>query len=225
MNRKKSGYAFILLVIFVDIIGTGAFYGYASYLFNKEVISNAQVAVVLFASMDDNFNLSSETKRRMIHALSLIDRRLVKDILCVGGARAHSSISGADVMKRWFIQHGVSSKRVFTGCCSRDTITNIESAINFLKRKKFKSACFVSSPVHLLRVRYFCRNKKGYYFFYDSYPPLSTIPRIKAWEIVAQVHHEWLAWLSYFILPTKIYRSYINVIRSQGSGAATKRFG
>lgn len=121
---------------------------YSKYSFNNSFACG----IVFFHSVTKQGNLSNETNERCNLALRLFKDGMIKNILCAGGASSNKA--GSNMMKDYLIDFGIPDSIIITDSLSYSSKTNISEAYKHLNIKNYKSALLISSPTHILRLKY-----------------------------------------------------------------------
>lgn len=200
--------AVVLAILAVDQLTVWAYGSYANEVYGVMPSSAADAAVVLFSAFDADGSLDAETHRRLEHGISLLRRSMVREILCSGGAGADGRRQGAKAMAAYLRERGIFPGNIHAEWTSFDTSTNVEQSLAFARRQGWTSLVFVSSPVHLPRVRFFAPNAPTRLQF--SAYTASGVASQGGWsELNLQAHHEWVAWSGYVLLPRAHYRAWV----------------
>jgi len=170
------------------------------------------VAIVFWSGETE---ISCETLRRINYALKLYHKGLIKNIICVGGARPSKNFYGAEIMRQIFLASGIPENRLWSEQISNDTQSNWCEASKIIKQQKFKSVTLISSPLHLFRLKHILSQQNDLNFSLNPYPYSDSEPRINLLELWLDIHYEWTAFILLKILPHSVYRKIINILRSQ----------
>lgn len=162
--------------------------------------------------------LGKETLRRVNHAINLFRQGLVENIFCVGGARPKRNVFGSEYMKQTLIDSGVPSKKILTERQSYDSKSNWKIASCSIKANDWNAVVIITSPLHIHRLKRSVFNEPADHldlFFspysYHSYKDTNLeLTRFAAW---LQVQHEWLGYLSHYLLPESLRRYVLKTIR------------
>jgi len=76
----------------------------------------------------------------------------IKNILCSGGASSNKA--GSNMMKDYLIGFGIPDSIIITDSLSYSSKTNISEADKHININNYKSALLISSPTHILRLKY-----------------------------------------------------------------------
>jgi uncharacterized SAM-binding protein YcdF (DUF218 family) len=170
--------------------------------------------VVLFSGFGDNRGIDSETLRRLNHAHRLVKDSAQAKIICVGGARPRTNRFGSLLMRDYLSGLGYHPSRIITETGSNSSQSNIFAATQILEERKVPNATLVSSPIHLLRLKWMLGKmapKMEYHFrpyhFRDADPSISWL------TIYRQIHHEFAAFIAGAILSNRSYKRLIDFLR------------
>jgi len=173
----------------------------------------ALIAVLFHDFSADDTGVSSETKRRIHYALSLVERKGVRYILVAGGNRPDMSLSGADRMALYIRSiGGVDPAAIIVENKSRDSMSNLENIGRVMDGLEAVSAGLVSSPLHLWRIQEMDKVLQRKFFFLP-YDAASCSPPLSRKEIWYMVHYNLAAYAAYRILPRHWYARTVRWIR------------
>ena len=205
--------AVFLAILAADQVAVWAYQEYATRVYGIVPPSSADAAVVLFSAFDGDGSLDAETRRRLEHGAGLLRRGTVRSLLCSGGAHKNRLPEGAETMAAYLTARGILPEEILVENRSFDTSTNVEQSTAIAQRKGWTSLVYVSSSVHLPRVRYFARNT-GIRVMFSGHTG-SRNGLLAGWgEVTRQVHHEWAAWIGYALLPRACYQAWLAAWRS-----------
>jgi uncharacterized SAM-binding protein YcdF (DUF218 family) len=200
-----------------------AWYGHmARSHFGERNPSRADCAIVLFNDFRGDWTINDETIRRCNHALSHFRNRRISAILCSGGSRPRHSTSGARLMAQWLSERGVPSHKLHVEVNSCETVGNIRNSMKMLHALGYRSALFMSSPLHLYRIEFLLSKKEifqGIRVGFAPYPYKGISPEINYLEALKQTHYEWISFALYLLLPKRFYNRIIYHLRGCRPGA------
>lgn len=191
-----------------DQLGVALYYQHMNARYGVVPSQPADAAVVLFGGYAGHGTLDAETHRRVRHAAALFAAGVVSAILCSGGRRDPDEGAGSQLMAAALEKWGVPRGRIQSEAESFDTLTNVTHSLRAAESRGWRSLVFVSSPVHLGRVRQAAEGSRIRisYSAYTAGPPGAAVPwSEKTW----QVHHEWAARAAYLALPREIYLEWV----------------
>ena len=170
---------------------------------------------VFFQGFGEWNGLSPESYRRVSYAFGLYRAGFSRQLVCVGGDRPDQAVSGAALMRATLISLGMPADLVRTAPPSFDSTTNVEAVSILAKRENWESLVVVSSPLHLLRVRYIAdRIPEHVHATFSAYDLDTTRPALGFAELWQQVHYEWVAWLLTATLSREQLQGLAHALRS-----------
>lgn len=202
---------FLILILGVNIGGASAVIQFAKKEFSKPVLSS-DAAVVLFSGFENNIYLDEETKLRLNHAKQLYDTRKVHRIICVGGYRSDSDAFGGLLMQDYLISLKTPNEQIYAGKGSFETFGNISEAYSISKQYDIESLIFVSSPVHLLRVRGIAGRIPHLKVQYSGYKK-NEMDFFQTGSQILQVYHEVVSLVAFKYLTRDQYIKFIRFLR------------
>ena len=170
--------------------------------------SEADCAIVLFEDFAQGWALNEETTRRCRHTLDLYLKARVSAIISSGGNRPKEGKSGAKAMFQWFSEHGVPRDALHLENDSCDTLGNIRNSTRVAAALGYSSALFVSSPLHLYRIKFLLRRKtasEGITVRLAPYSYQGISPKPGGLSLFKQAHCEWISLGLYLLLPRTLY--------------------
>ena len=151
-TRKKICLSLVLgaaVLIVCDIVFVSLFVYTAEDRLIDLTGSRFDTGVVLFADFGAGQSVGEETKRRLRHALTLLQGGKVNQLLCSGGYRPHRSLAGSQLMVQKLMAMGVEGEKVAAEVGSYDTWSNLARSLDLLKHKQSQRVVIISSPIHL----------------------------------------------------------------------------
>ena len=99
-------------------------------------------------------------RNRLAVALDGMEQNPNAQIIVCGGQGDDEICTEASVMRRWMVNHGADSARITVEDQSRNTVQNIENALQICRKKGWSTDQIgvLSSGFHLFRVRHIMRN-------------------------------------------------------------------
>lgn len=217
MTKTGKRIALIVVVFFIaDIL---LFYLYGELVkarFAAETPAKADCAIVLFGDFCDDFCLGDETIRRCHHALRLFVNSRISSIVCSGGNRPGKGKSGAVMMRRWFSEHGVPDKALYSESASCDSLSNLEDSMELVRSLGIYSVLVVSSPMHLYRLDSLLSAKTEFYGMDVRLEPYSygnARPELGPHLLFLQTHYEWISLFIFRWFPRGLYDEIIYLLR------------
>ncbi len=148
---KKTGS--IILSLFVLNIICVIIYWNVSVSYSDIVYAKSyDCGILFFHSLTKQRTLSTDTKERCSLAVNLFKTGVIKRIICAGGAS--SDKSGSIMMRNLVNTMGVPDSTIISDTLSYSSVTNIIESSKIIKSNNFNSALLISSPTHLLRLKY-----------------------------------------------------------------------
>ncbi len=173
----------------------------------------SDVAVVLFSDFARG-GLGAETLRRVSFAAKMFEQGAFDYIVCAGGARPSRNVYGSELMRQWFLAAGILPDRLYLEKRSNDTRSNLIEGFRMVREKGWQTACVVSSPLHVFRIKEIVREVEGSlsvllaaYSYGDCRPAMG---RVALW---GQTHYEWASRLLPRMLPIRMYEKMIEMLR------------
>ncbi|MCC7483954.1 MAG: YdcF family protein [Burkholderiales bacterium] len=201
-------------VVAADLVAAHWYHARMSAAYSVVPAAGADAAIVLFSAYAPDGSIDAETRRRLDHATRLFGTGVVRAVLCSGGHRR--SADGAELMARYLEERGVPGASVFSESGSYDTQTNVERSAAVARARGWRSVVFVSSPVHLARVHALAA-ASGLNATYSAYHAGTVEPGPRWSERISQVHHEWVAWAAWSLLPPARYRDWVARYRGRAA--------
>ncbi len=127
----------------------------------------ADVIIVLGASVDGDGTPGETLESRIEHAVTLWRRRLARRIICTGGYTGQAHRSESSACRATLIALGVPPEAVYIEERSQNTYENARYALEIMVENDLQSAVVVSSGYHLLRARW---------LFWRAGQPVHTSP-------------------------------------------------
>lgn len=172
-----------------------------------------QAAAILFNDFNPTFTgINNETRRRLHHGMSLMDRNRVRQLIVVGGNREASGRKGAQFMADYLLEHGVPAEKIRVEASSKDSMSNLEQLGKMARAHNIDTLGLVSSPYHLLRLQTM-RIPISADLRLHAYNPADCIPPLTRREVWFSAHYNALAYAAQLILPTSSYRRIVMWIR------------
>lgn len=102
--------------------------------------------------LEDDSTMSEELKRRLGKTKELMEK-FPKSKLLVSGGAVTTSLTEAEVIYDWLIDHEIESNRIYLDDNARDTVGNIQGFIELIKSHNLSGVnyCCVTSMSHLAR--------------------------------------------------------------------------
>ena len=172
-----------------------------------------KMAAILFNDFNETFTgVSKETKRRLNHGLTMLEKNRVEQLIVVGGNREESQRKGAQLMADYLLESGVSKEKILLEKTSSDSISNLEKLSMIMVKQGVDSVTLISSPYHLWRIRSMNMPSKTK-FSYFPYSPTDCIPPLSRWEIWLSAHYNLTAYFLHALLPQSAYRNFVRWVR------------
>ncbi len=208
----------ILIIFITDIAGIELYLNHVlgfikKHSYNQPKYSDA--GVILFSGFD-NGGVNRETQRRLNQALYLFKKGYFHFIVCSGGSRPNKKRFGSILMKNWLLRKGIKKSLIFVENSSYDTLTNIRYSIKTAKQNRWKKILVISSPLHIYRIAKTFHMPKDIKVSLYAYNYKDVYPSLRHKDYIQQVHHEWLSFVSYYVLPQDIYDKFIRRVRLKG---------
>ncbi|MEE9412553.1 MAG: YdcF family protein [Methylococcales bacterium] len=199
--------------VILDIVFTIAFLSWSQLSLQLPSHIEADGAVLLFAGMGSQERVD-ESHRRINQAYDLYQRGTVKEILSTGGYGSGMQPSGAEMYQQKLLTQGIPAHALSMEGLSYDTLTNIDNALSIIEDKQWKRIIFVSSPTHLLRVKYYLKNRTmDIEVYYSPYEYFQSQPESGLLALWQRVHSEWAIYLMYNVLGQEQFSSLVRSIR------------
>ncbi len=217
-KRKMSpGALAILFLVGAFVIDLAVFYTLPLGLLYPEMIDNNETrtgtAAILFNDFNDDFTgINDETKRRIHHGISLLEKGEVKQLVAVGGNREKSRRKGAQLMADYMLEQGVTAGNIIVEAGSNDSISNLQQLEQLLGDREIVVLGVISSPYHLLRIKTMDIPLR-FKLSLSAYDPASCIPPLTRSEVWFSAHYNALACLAQTFLPESLYRKVVLWVR------------
>jgi len=178
----------------IDIIAVTVFW-VSSVRYTGDYKDTFDCGIVFFHSITKSGDLSDESVKRCLKALQLYDESKLSNIICTGGLKINFPKTGSRMMKEYMIAGGVSAQNIFADTVSHSSLTNWRESLKIIREKGFKKIIIISSPSHILRLKYICR-EPGLYIEYITFTPDSGI-----FNIFIDSNIEFGKWIFLLVLP------------------------
>lgn len=210
MNIKKikiKKLALILIIFFliIDISAAYYYYYFCDNYVNERKCESADVAVVFFASLDEDYNLSELQKARLNKAIDLYKNNVVRNIICVGGNRPNQNLYGSRKSSKYVLAKGIPREAIFIDTLSFDTQTNLREAHNIIRLNNFDKVIYVSDAIHLHRISLFSN--------YSNYCLNGIDYNFNVFEVVRMSNQSFISFLLENILSDEDYIKFIYFLR------------
>ncbi|MCG8607167.1 YdcF family protein [bacterium] len=213
---KKALYrvSFIVCLLLVDLGGSWL---YVHVAFSKHRNpcgrSTFDAGVVFFDDFDDHGGLGPGTIARLDMMERLYRKNFVRNVICVGGVRHARNLFGAAMMKERLTTKGIASERVYSDSVSFDSVSNWMEARKIIRAESFEHVLLVSSALHLFRLQKIAQEQEievcANPYFLVPQPSKDGI--VQHWK---EVHHEWLAWLVWVVVPRETHSKLLRFWRN-----------
>lgn len=169
---KKSGITLFALIV-LNIICVSVYWNTSVSFSENKFTKPYDCGILFFHSVTKQGTLSSDTKERSGLCAKLYKEGIIRKVICAGGAS--SDKSGSKMMREYTIKLGVPDSCIFSDTLSYSSETNIIEANKIIKSENFSSVLLISSPTHILRLKYIAgkyleRNEIGLCTFKYDYP-------------------------------------------------------
>ena len=208
-RRRGGGSRLPLLAAILlgaDLLAVGLYLAWAGMSLPPSVPTTTHpVGVVFFDGFGAREGLGPVSLARVEHAAALARNGLAERLVCVGGSRPQRPESGAALMAAALARRGVPPARIRHDTASFDTRTNWQSALALMPAGAAEQALLISSPLHLLRIRFITAGA-------GTPAPTASIHaelRRRGPAIWLDTHREWLAWAAMTLLPADWHRRWI----------------
>ena len=146
-------------------------------------VSDRAMLVVLGCAVEDG-RPSKTLERRLERALSILSAQPSTCAVVTGGPVAGSTLTEADVMAQWLIEHGIEPARVFLERQARNTNENLANSVALLEQLglAYDQIAIVSSDYHLWRARDAARRLKLPLDIMTVAAPTPPASRLQQWS-------------------------------------------
>ena len=110
-------------------------------------------ALIVLGYRCDQDRIHPLLQERIDTAITLWKKYRFRYMIVSGGAVA-SSISEAEIMKRYLVSRGVEPSRILLENCSRNTVQNIVNCRILMREHGLNSCLLVSNSFHIRRMKY-----------------------------------------------------------------------
>ncbi|MCR9141541.1 MAG: YdcF family protein [bacterium] len=186
----------------------------------KRPVAEFDAVVVFCAGIGPHSGLDATTVERLHFAAELYRRGAAPVVVGIGGHwRENRLAKRRDGMTRISGAAGLPGGAIVQDRESYDTVTNIDEFFRLADAYGWRRVAFVTSPLHMLRVRYESASRSINASQPDS---ISSVPVAESLEIVSlpftasgqaslfaawrEAHHEWIAWSMTLVLPETVFR-------------------
>ncbi|MCI0472638.1 MAG: YdcF family protein [Ignavibacteria bacterium] len=146
----------VLLVLFlVDITAVTVFWIFSTR-YSGDYNEHFDCGLVFFHSITKKEDLSEESVKRCTKAMQLYFEMNLDNIICTGGLKTNLPRTGSKMMKEFLTAGGVNVKNIFADTLSHSSLSNWRESLKIMKEKGFKKILIISSPSHILRLKYIC---------------------------------------------------------------------
>ncbi|MEZ4754621.1 MAG: YdcF family protein [Bdellovibrionota bacterium] len=186
------------LLILLDLVLAVTFVSIAEVLQPSiESLNKADAAVVFFDDFGGSSGLSQESMKRATDAASLYKAGKVSYVFCVGGYRENKFATGSMYLATYLESLKVPLEIVSIDRKSFSTQGNLEAVSSMLKDLKLNSLIYVSSPVHLIRIKALSAIDA------QSYSS-GRLRNSNLTQVIEDAHYELGAWIVNFVLPEEL---------------------
>lgn len=157
--------------------------------------SSYDCGIIFFHGITKQGTLSEDSKQRCELGANLFKTGKVRNIICAGGSTLKKP--GSVIMRDYIKSLGLPDSSIILDSLSYSSITNLKEAGKIVGNKSFSSAILISSPTHMLRLKYLAEKylpgtQNGYTTF--SYDYSIT-------DIFLDCNSEFIKWVYLLILP------------------------
>lgn len=154
MRRALFLAARVLFAAFLLIITAFVFLAFqVDRLGRQDHALASDVIVVLGARVNADGSPGSDLTSRTYRAVDLWQAGYAPDIICTGGFKSEP-LSAANVCRRFAIELGVPSGRIWLADGSSNTIEDAQMTAMVMAAQGWRTAILVSHPLHLFRARW-----------------------------------------------------------------------
>lgn len=150
---KKLKYLYYLLFIWFSIHTI-----YCIYDGLKDEKKQADVAVILATTVNEDGSLSERLEKRVQCGLQLYQNKRVKKIIVSGGFGKEGYFE-ADKMRDYLIKEGVPKKDIIVDNKGNNTRLTVKNTLKLQEKLQFKSIIVVSQYFHITRTKKLFKKK------------------------------------------------------------------
>ena len=163
----------ISVLFLVDILAVAVFW-ISSTRYSGDYYEHFDCGLVFFHSITKRGDLSDESVKRCTKAMQLYYEKKLDNIICTGGLKINFPRTGSNMMKEFLKAGGVNGKNIYADTLSHSSLSNWRESLKIIKVKGFKKILIISSPTHILRLKYICE-EPGLYVKCVTFDPDSGI--------------------------------------------------
>ncbi|MCU0373046.1 MAG: YdcF family protein [Ignavibacteria bacterium] len=194
MNKIKKIIRGILVLFLIDIIAVVVYWA-LSTRYSADYNEHFDSGLVFFHSVTKRGDLSDESVKRCTKAMQLYYEKNLDNIICTGGLKTNFPRTGSKMMKDFLTAGGVNGKNIFADTLSHSSLSNWRESLKIIKEMGFKKILVISSPTHILRLKYICV-EPGLYVKCVTFAPDSGIR-----DIFLDCNIEFGKWFFLLLLP------------------------
>ncbi|WP_163336076.1 YdcF family protein [Desulfopila sp. IMCC35008] len=212
-----KAFKWLLVFLVIDLLCS---FIWSAYIIKKTKsftkLTDLHAVVILMGDFTNNYKgLGPETLKRLNFALSLHNDLSIDNYLCVGGSRPTENIVGADLMKEYLVQKGISPVHVYADGNSFDTRGNWADALQLIEQKNWKTIGVISSAFHLYRFKeYIAPTNEEIQVSLIPFPYDRSTPKTTLANLWISIHYEWLTYALY-AMPEPVYDMIVSLLRPQ----------
>ncbi len=155
MKIRKGKLGVVLLII---TIGYFLFTLFSVYMYSKkDNTQKADAAVVLGTAIWGN-KPSPVFEERIKHGINLYQSGIVDNLIFTGGIGQGQKFSEAEIGRKYALEKGIPSQRIFIEEKSTITDENLKYAKSILQENNFEKVLIVSDPLHMKRAMLMSQN-------------------------------------------------------------------
>lgn len=214
--RRPPFMRVLLVLLMTDALVTVGYLILVQRVLDHHAPDGAEdVGIVFFQDFGSQGGLGTGSVRRVDRAATLYHRDRLQDLILVGGARPETGALGAERMAQALIERGVPAARLHVDRRSFDTTTNWHAARRYLDVGGWQRPVLISSPWHLLRIRWYAAETRALALV----PTDAVLPslRKRPLESLVDIHWEYLAWAARGLLPEGLYHGLLEQWRRQSA--------
>ena len=194
MNIIKKIVRGISVILLIDIIAVAVFW-LTSVRYSDDYNETFDCGIVFFHSITKYGDLSDESVKRCAKAIQLYKENKMSNIICTGGLKTNYPMTGSKMMKDYVIASGINVNNIFADTVSHSSLSNWRESLKIIKEKGFKKIIIISSPSHILRLKYICV-EPGLQVKSVTFAPDSGI-----WDVFIDCNIEFGKWFFLLLLP------------------------
>lgn len=156
---RRTVLKILLALIAIGILAGGALVGAVAYCAGKpRTVRSSDCLIVLGAKVRPSGELSETLRYRCESALRVWEQGLAKGIVCCGARGADEPAAEGEVMRDYFIRHGVREDCVIAETRSFNTQENLKNAAAIMEDRGWTNAIVATSDYHLERALWLARD-------------------------------------------------------------------